>query len=738
MRVNSSQRIIVILLLLFIVVTLTYLTLVFVRIPMIAGDRILEVNGYPAALFSNVNKFKSIEWLMHLYIPGIPLLIFITFSFLLYMKRKHDPAAIMLIYFFFSIGMSYYSSTASHLSDPIGLTIIYVFIPIIPLLFMSDMNMYLRRFNESFISLKIMKMMFLLVGLVQLCSILYIWTTMFEIKVWEYIKTAYSGVVLLGHSICGYMLLHKFLKHKNTKLKSLFTITLVLHLIAFTPFATMNLFPLLVGQPQLFPAAFTALFLLVLPFVYYYLSTTNQLFDIYFMISRFGYYILVSLLPAIVIASISVIVLVGDEERLLSRWAGLFLITLAVTTIFLYAKEQMEQHFRPKLFKSLYSYQESLDRFSRNIARVMKQSDVEAVLKQEIGMLLPGNRVTFLIVDVVEQTVFPVNDGQEEKKTGDYLLDLIHTFKMGELIHLPYGLGFLIGKQRSRYHILWIGLKPNHTRFNSDEIRWLKTMVNYTSIVFENLHLIEGLIEDLETELHKESSTSPWVLRMLFCLSENERRRLAADLHDSALQDQLIWYRKLEAIMMDYPLSADMESELRGIKEGLLDVIHQIRETCNELRPPLLKEMGIVEAVESIIEHAQMRVNFEVQFRPNVYYELLDDEYITTIYRIVQELLRNADKHAGAKLVQLDLELRKREVYFRYEDDGVGMDVNHMMESFDHMGLSGIKERVASLEGHISFHSQRGKGMKVIIVIPLFVSSGVMEREMSRDSYLIS
>ncbi|MFF2886611.1 ATP-binding protein [Paenibacillus sp. NPDC057967] len=733
------------------------------------GDRIIEVNNRPAEEFQNVTKYYSLEYadnvlivdrdhttklvtfskawsgdhstlelLLQLYIPGISLIIFCAFSVFLYVKRRHDPAVIMLILFFLSIGLSYYSSSASILRDPIGISIIYVVLPNIPLIFMSFMNIYLKRFENYLIGNKTLAVLYAIVGAQSLFSLIYIWTNLFSIEVFTYIKGTYSAIVLMGNLICALKLIGKFIKHRRTKLKSLFTITLTSHLVAFTPFATLNLLPQMFGAGQILPPAFTALFLFILPVVYFYLSTSNQLFDIDFILTRFKYYTALSLIPSIVITLLISAVLMDKPDIYWTNWIGIFLVIFIGITLFLYAKEQIDQRFRPKLFKAMYSYQDSLDRFSRSIARVMKQADLEAVLKQEIDSLLPVSRIKFLIVDQAEHAVFPMGDDHEERVTADFLLSVMNTFKLGELIDLPYGLGLIIGRQRSRYHILWIGLKTNHTRFNSDEIRWLKTMANYSSIVFENLYLIEGLIEDLESEVRKEHTTSPWVLRLLFCLSENERRKLAADLHDSALQDQLLWYRKLESVMMDHPISDKLGRELEDIKEGLLDVIHQIRETCNELRPPLLKEMGVVEAVESIIEHTQMRVNFEVQFRSKAIHEQMDEEQITAIYRIVQELLRNADKHAGAKLVQLELELREGTIYFRYQDDGVGLDVNYMVETFEHMGLSGIKERVASLEGDISFYSERGKGLEVIILMPIIVSSGLSERGISRDSYLIS
>lgn len=798
MRSSLLNRILLILFLAVLASSLLYLTAVIARVPTIGavlskepgdryfvksvepagqaevrgiqvGDQILEVNDQPVNEFENVLKYNSIEYADHvlvlhkdnvqqliafpkgwsgehsiwelmlqLYIPGISLVIFCAFSGFLYVKRRNDKAAIMLILFFISIGISYYSSAASYRRDPVGISVIYAVLPNIPLLFMSFMNSYLQRFDVLFIGKKALRSLFGLVGVVSIVSLLYIWTNFFSIEMYKYIQVAYSGVVLLGNLICAYKLIRKFIKHRNTKLHSLFTITLISHLVAFTPFATLNVLPQIFGAKQILPAPFTALFLFVLPIVYFYLSTSNQLFDIDFILTRFKYYTALALIPSILIAVLVAFVILGENNPSWSVWFGIFIVIYIGMTLFLYVKEQIDQRFRPKLFKAMYSYQDSLDRFSRKIARVMKQADLETVLKQEITELLPVNRITFLVVEQSENTVFPMGEQPEELITTEFLLGTVSSLQLGELIELPYGLGLVIGRQRSRYHILWIGLKTNHTRFNSDELRWLKTMSNYASIVFENLYLIEGLIEDLESEVRKEHSTSPWVLRLLFCLSENERRKLAADLHDSALQDQLLWYRKLEAVMMDHPISAKLGHELEDIKEGLLDVIHQIRETCNELRPPLLKEMGVVEAVESIIEHTQMRVNFAVEFRAKAFSVELNEEQITAIYRIVQELLRNADKHSQAKLVTLELEQRQDMIYFRYQDDGIGMDVNHMIASFEHMGLSGIKERVTGLEGDISFYSQRGNGLEVVILLPEMMTTGRSERGISRDSYLIS
>lgn len=799
MKTNIRNRAAFLLILLAILTVISYITVIIVREPFIgaevyqsdkgeyvvklvepagqaiikgikAGDIILTINGVPAAQYQDANKFNWIEkaetvlvkhsdgtkrfikfvrgwngdhssWEMfiQLYVPLTSFLIFSALSLLLYMKRRNDKAALMLISFFVFIGLSYYSSGATYRSDPIGITILYLLLPNIPISFMMFMNKYLDRFSVVFIRTKQILLLSVVFVAITASCLFFVWTSYISADVFFYIKNLYFGILLLSNFIVIFQLVRKFVKHRNTKLNSLFKITLASHLVAFTPFTTMNLLPLFVGGGQILPAAFTALFLFVLPIVYFYLLTSNQLFDIDFILTRFKYYTLIALVPSIAIASVLLFLISNaNYNPPWSSWVVMFVVVYIGMTLFLYAKEQIDHRYRPRLFKAMYSYQDSLDRFSRKVARVMKQADLEEILKKEIRELLPVNRIDFMLVDYSENEVFPIGEKPEELITGEFLLGSAYSMQVGELIDLPYGLGLVIGRSKSRYHVLWIGMKTNHTRFNTDELRWLKTMANYASIVFENLYLIEGLIEDLESEVRKDHTTSPWVLRLLFLLSENERRKLAADLHDSALQDQLLWYRKLEAIIMDYPMTDNLGRELEDIKEGLLDVIHQIRETCNELRPPLLKEMGVVEAVESIIEHTQMRVNFAVDFRAKTFMRPLNEEQITAIYRIVQELLRNADKHSNAKLVRLELESRNGMIYFRYKDDGIGMDVNQMIASFEHIGLSGIKERVTSLEGEITFHSQVGSGLEVIILIPEKMTTGLSEMGISRDSYLIS
>lgn len=154
------------------------------------------------------------------------------------------------------------------------------------------------------------------------------------------------------------------------------------------------------------------------------------------------------------------------------------------------------------------------------------------------------------------------------------------------------------------------------------------------------------------------------------------------------------------------------------IEEGLLDTIHQIRITCNELRPPFLLKMGLVESLRSLFSYARMFSNYEIDFSAMELKNPLNEDQILGMYRIVQELLNNATKHAKATKVTMNLTSKRDYIHFSYADNGVGMDLTSFGGSFKHMGLAGIENRVLSLEGKVEVHSAPHEGFYLDITIP--------------------
>lgn len=255
------------------------------------GDVIEEVNGKPADQNVNIIKFSSVErvesivvggktgesrkvtfnrgWngdhtglelLIQLYLPWASLLLFLGLSSFLYKKRKNDSAAIMLILFFLAIGLSYFSSAAAYRNDLVGVTVMYAVIPFVAILFLLFMNMYLRRYGIIFISPKLIWCLSAAFSVVSLFCLVYIWTNFIPKQLFLNARMVYHATLIVGNFICVYQLFRKFFYYRNSRFNSLFKITLTSHLAAFTPFTTMNLLPLLGGNIQILPAAFTAPF----------------------------------------------------------------------------------------------------------------------------------------------------------------------------------------------------------------------------------------------------------------------------------------------------------------------------------------------------------------------------------------------------------------------------------------------------------------------------------------------
>lgn len=344
--------------------------------------------------------------------------------------------------------------------------------------------------------------------------------------------------------------------------------------------------------------------------------------------------------------------------------------------------EELELIQSEERYKSL---QQSINRFSNDLANVMKVTELENRLIDEVKTVLP---VTCVSIEEVPRGKEAAHGNMNEV-----------WIKIAE---------------KEQFIYLRIGIKQTLLKMEEE---WLETAVHYVTILYDNLQFIEDLMKRLENMV-TNNETPKWMLRLLFRLSEKERASLSSDLHDSVLQDLIIWYRRLESLRSSNSFSKETQGELIQIEEGLLDAIHQIRITCNELRPPFLLKLGLVESLRSLFSYARMFSNYEIEFSAEKLENPLNEDQILGMYRIVQELLNNATKHSKASKVAIVLTGNVEHIHFSYKDNGVGMDLSFFEGSFKHMGIAGIENRVLSLEGDVELKSAPHEGFQVNITIP--------------------
>ncbi|WP_123040295.1 PAS domain S-box protein [Cohnella candidum] len=361
--------------------------------------------------------------------------------------------------------------------------------------------------------------------------------------------------------------------------------------------------------------------------------------------------------------------------------------------------------------------QASLDRFSNDLFGHVDVTELERRLVQEVRTVLQADLVS--LVETDENDGIRVINGSVLREEAQAVLRERSRASQSICEMMAYPGGYLLKIVEIRGHSYWLCIGEMPPSLSQMPTRiWLETICRYVSVLYDNFRVIEDLTRELKESTKQEPAPS-WLLRLLFKLNEHERKRLSQDLHDAALQEQIIWYRKLDQLMANPAVSDELRVDMERIAQGLLDVIYQIRITCIDLRPPMLKEEGLVASLESLFEFTQMRTDYAIRFQTNEFRAELNEEQSIGLYRIVQELLANATKHSNAAKVSFSLSQPANWVQLVYEDDGIGMDMKKVEDTFVSMGMYGMRERVHSLNGKIVFRSKPNEGLTIYIRIPM-------------------
>jgi signal transduction histidine kinase len=204
-------------------------------------------------------------------------------------------------------------------------------------------------------------------------------------------------------------------------------------------------------------------------------------------------------------------------------------------------------------------------------------------------------------------------------------------------------------------------------------------------------------------------------MKMDINLIEQERLRIAHDLHDDLGSLLSLAILQLET----YDETKD-EDNITMAKENMVNVSLQLNNIANNLSPTSIKEYGLQYAIQKFIDPLKKIINLSVQFN---YYLLHQPPVFISIhlYRIIQELVNNTIKHAGAKKIQITLRQKKQNSYLYYSDDGLGFDVPDITSKKSGIGLRSIQSRCLLLQGTMSCNSSPA-GTHYLIIIPLKTS----------------
>src|SRR5262245_46959495 len=200
---------------------------------------------------------------------------------------------------------------------------------------------------------------------------------------------------------------------------------------------------------------------------------------------------------------------------------------------------------------------------------------------------------------------------------------------------------------------------------------------------------------------------------------EEERRRLARDLHDEVNQALTAILLRLEALAQDTP--PERADEVAELKRLVNQAMEELLVLARQLRPAALDDHGLVAAIDAQLKRFSARTGVEVRFRPEGDPGLLGDDVQTALYRTTQEALANVSRHAGATCVEVELDVNGEGTELRVRDDGGGFDpaqvASRGSETGTGLGLKGMAERARLVGGEIEVLSAPGGGTTVTLRI---------------------
>ena len=224
----------------------------------------------------------------------------------------------------------------------------------------------------------------------------------------------------------------------------------------------------------------------------------------------------------------------------------------------------------------------------------------------------------------------------------------------------------------------------------------------------------------LQIKLTEKEAARQVLLESLVQAQEEERARLARELHDGAGQTLTSLLVRLKAMERKSP-APEFRRELTNMQDIVSETIEQIRDLAYRLRPADLDEFGLSKALEALT----LEMTDGTKIKAVCALETQDIEIPTEIevvlYRIAQEGLTNIIRHSEAQQVNLALLVENRGVRMKIEDDGVGFDPRNFLpaDGQRHLGLISMRERAEILGGSLEVYTAPGKGTTVDVFVPI-------------------
>ncbi len=260
-----------------------------------------------------------------------------------------------------------------------------------------------------------------------------------------------------------------------------------------------------------------------------------------------------------------------------------------------------------------------------------------------------------------------------------------------------------------RLGLLFLGYVRDYKRFDEREKHLLETFGSLIATATENCRLMDFI--------SGKYRRAGWLTSRVFEAQENERRKLARNLHDQV--GASLTMLRINLQMAKKAMNTDdavFRNELLDLDRKLGDTIAIVRNLTVDLRPPMLDDLGLVPALTWYIEHFSKRFKIKIKFTNNFRFQERFPDRETLIYRIVQEALTNIAKHAEASRAEIRISSRSSYCELTVADNGHGFDLSKLDKEgvrTEGFGLLSIRQQIDNRNGKFEIKSAPDKGTRL-------------------------
>ncbi|WP_270166709.1 ATP-binding protein [Paenibacillus sp. SYP-B4298] len=712
------------------------------RLGIQVGDIVQQVDGRPPDESPFVTKWQAVEQAHTLVImrdgaeqsidvtnvsaitediiPAIEEFVCLFMAILLLIKMRQSPSARWLAAVFMTMALIYMSYGASIRGDILGKLIITNLMMMLPIVFYHFLVVLFEEKGDIRLPRRILSFMYALAATGFLIRFLYLYPpTAYEIHLYN--PSVTLGFFLLGFLFNMYILtmLYVRFRKQQSHMSSIIKSVWLACMVSFLPVICFSFLPKLIKGIQALDFIYTSWIILLFPISFAYMIATDKLYDFDLMIRR--------ILSAGLLAIIPVSLLTGSYVGLIHTTADkkqilfLFTASLLLITWVLYSAEYWTTRFESVLFPRKHVLNTALKNISKKLGTISSLRELKDIILAEIVDTL---HVTGAAV------VFRYRNDTEIIYAGE-----VDTAQIRQLADAsprptdPYYTFIEMNSHEEYTSYLVITRKKSHTMLGKEELHWLQLITSYLEVSLENVLLIRKLtrrLQQLASQLPVED-TAPdiqWFRKVMFELQEEERIRIATDLHDTTMQDLFFLKKRLIALVEQSFMNGDSQQELNSIIQFVEMINVSLRESCFELNPHLLQEVGLMRTLEMYVEKESYTAPFQLELHAGHMPGMESKDLLTKrhLFRIVQELINNAKKHAQASTVSFQIGEASGSFCLTYEDDGIGFDDSKVRQAgigASGMGMEQIRGRILHMGGQLELVTAAGQGTKIIITVPI-------------------